>query len=318
MSMHAAVHIPVMLPEVIHALSPRSAEVYVDGTFGAGGYTRAILETTNCQVYAIDRDPAAIARGKAMQEEFKGRLHLLEGKFGDMKALLKAANVDGVHGLVLDIGVSSPQLDEAERGFSFQKDGPLDMRMSQQGLSALDVVNTYGEKELADIIYHLGEEHAARRIARSIVAQRPMQTTTDLAQAVYKVLPKHGGQKIDPATKTFQAIRIYVNNELEELERALTAAEEILLPEGRLVVVSFHGLEDKIVKNFLRERAGLKEAVSRYRPQVQADKKPTFLLQDKKSLQPSSSELQTNPRSRSARLRWAIRTMQDTKQRMEA
>ena len=318
MSMCAAVHMPVMLPEVIHALSPNAAEVYVDGTFGAGGYTRAILETTNCQVYAIDRDPAAIARGKAMQHEFKGRLHLLEGKFGDMKALLNAANVDAVHGVVLDIGVSSPQLDEAERGFSFQKDGPLDMRMSQQGLSAFDVVNTYTEKQLADIIYHLGEEHAARRIARSIVALRPMATTTDLAQAVYKVLPKHGGQKIDPATKTFQAIRIYVNNELEELERALDAAEAILLPEGRLVVVSFHGLEDKIVKNFLRERAGLKEAVSRYRPQIQTGKKPTFLLQDKKSLQPSASELQTNPRSRSARLRWAIRTVQDAKQRMEA
>jgi 16S rRNA (cytosine1402-N4)-methyltransferase len=190
--------------------------------------------------------------------------------------------------------------------------------MSQQGLSAMDVVNTYSEKQLADIIYHLGEEHASRRIARSIVALRPMQTTTDLAQAVYKVLPKHGGQKLDPATKTFQAIRIYVNNELEELERALTAAEEILLPEGRLVVVSFHGLEDKIVKNFLRERAGMKEGVSRYRPQVQAGKAPTFVLQDKKSLQPSASELQTNPRSRSARLRWAIRTAQDARQGMEA
>lgn len=318
MSMHAAVHMPVMLPEVVRALSPRATEVYVDGTFGAGGYTRAILETTNCQVYAIDRDPAAIARGKAMQQEFKGRLHLLEGKFGDMKALLNAANVDAVHGVVLDIGVSSPQLDEAERGFSFQKEGPLDMRMSQQGPSALDVVNSYTEKQLADIIYHLGEEHAARRIARSIVALRPMATTTDLAQAVYKVLPKHGGQKIDPATKTFQAIRIYVNNELEELERALDAAEEILLPEGRLVVVSFHGLEDKIVKNFLRERAGLKEAVSRYRPQIQTGKQPTFHLQDKKSLQPSASELQTNPRSRSARLRWAIRIAQGSQQRMGA
>lgn len=313
-AINAPVHMPVMLPEVLHALSPRAAEIYVDGTFGAGGYTRAILEAENCQVYAIDRDPAAIARGQKMQQEFKGRLHLLEGKFGDMKALLSGANIDAVHGVVLDIGVSSPQLDEAERGFSFQKDGPLDMRMSQQGLSALDVVNTYSEKELADIIYHLGEEHAARRIARSIVAQRPMQTTSDLAQAVYKVLPKHGGQKLDPATKTFQAIRIYVNNELEELERAMTAAEEILLPEGRLVVVSFHGLEDKIVKNFLRERAGLKEGTSRYRPQIQTKKQPTFILQDKKSLQPSASELEANPRSRSARLRWAIKTAQDTRQ----
>ena len=313
-----SVHMPVMLPEVLNALAPSVGEIYVDGTFGAGGYTRAILETTDCQVYAIDRDPAAIARGKKMQQEFKGRLHLLEGKFGDMKVLLQGANVEAVHGVVLDIGVSSPQLDEAERGFSFQKEGPLDMRMSQSGLSALDVVNDYTEKQLADIIYHFGEEHAARRIARSIVDMRPMQTTTELAQAVYKVLPKHGGQKLDPATKTFQALRIYVNNELEELERALGEAEALLLPKGRLVVVSFHGLEDKIVKNFLRERAGLKEGVSRYRPQIQAPKVPTFVLQDKKSLQPSAAELQSNPRSRSARLRWGKRTAQDLKQGVEA
>lgn len=305
-------HIPVLCGEMVKILNPKPHEIYVDCTFGLGGYTTSILDADDCSVIGIDQDPDAIKRGKALQQKFSPRLTLIEGKFSEMERLLQEHGIYKVHGIVMDIGVSSPQLDEADRGFSFQKEGKLDMRMSKKGQSAFDIINTYTEKQLADIIFKFGDEHASRRIAKRIVAERPLETTTQLANVIYKVLPKHGGQKIDPATKTFQAIRIYVNKELEELELALRAAERVLYPEGRLVVVTFHGLEDRIVKKFLRERSGLTENGSRYLPLKNAIAPSTFILEDKRSLEPSIEEILENPRARSGRLRWAIRNAQES------
>lgn len=300
-------HIPVMLDEVLQTLQPRDGAVYVDGTFGAGGYTRAILEAADCTVYAIDRDPAAFERAEKMAAEFPGRLLPLHGCFGSIAELLAAKDVDKVDGIVLDIGVSSIQLSTPERGFSFQHDGPLDMRMSLSGESAADVANTADEKDLADIIFNYGEERASRRIAKSIVAARPLKTTQDLVQAVHKVLPMHGGHKTDTATRTFQALRIFVNDELGELDRALNAAEKLLVPGGRLVVVSFHSLEDWRVKNFLREKSGRAPNASRHMP-VAARDDSTFTLEAASGLKPTEAEIAANPRARSARLRYAIRT----------
>ena len=307
----SSVHIPVMLEEVLHALRPEDGGVYVDGTFGAGGYTRALLEAADCTVYAIDRDPEAYARAVTMAEDFPDRLIPLQGCFGNMVELLKTVSVERVNGIVLDVGVSSIQLSTPERGFSFQTEGPLDMRMSKEGESAADVVNTASEKDLADIIFNYGGERASRRIANKIVKARVLskiETTSQLADIVHSVLPQHPGLKIDTATRTFQALRIYVNNELEELEQALADAERLLLPEGRIAVVSFHSLEDKCVKSFLRERSGRQGNNSRHLPEKAIEFAPTFTIMESGGLKASVAEIEANPRSRSARFRCGIRT----------
>ena len=307
----SATHIPVMLGEVMHALQPEDGGIYVDGTFGAGGYTRAILEAADCTVYAIDRDPEAYARAQAMAKDFPQRLIPLQGCFGSVTELLAGVGVARIHGIVLDIGVSSIQLSTPARGFSFQHDGPLDMRMSKEGQSAADVVNTADEKDLADILFNYGEERASRPIAKKIVLARkiaPIETTLQLAEIVHGVLPMHGGLKTDTATKTFQALRICVNDELGELEKALQAAEHLLLPEGRLVVVTFHSLEDWRVKNFLRERSGRLGNASRHLPEAPSGPASTFVLEESNGLKASGAELAANPRARSARLRYGIRT----------
>lgn len=309
-------HIPVLMDEVLTALAPKKGETYVDGTFGAGGYTRAILSAADCNVIAIDRDPAAIKRSVSLSQEFGDRFRIVEGCFGDMVALLASIDVSTVDGIVLDIGVSSFQLDEAERGFSFNDDGPLDMRMSAKGTSAADVVNTFEEEDLANLIYQYGEERKSRRVATAIVrrrAQEPFTRTRDLALVIESVLGrppiKKGRKAIHPATRTFQALRIYVNDELGELERVLEAAEMLLAPEGRLVVVSFHSLEDRIVKSFMAERSGRVPSASRHMPMsVGARPSPSFALLTKGVQKPGADEEKINPRARSARLRAAIRT----------
>lgn len=305
-------HIPVMLAEVLDCLAPKDGGVYVDGTFGAGGYTRAILEAADCTVYGIDRDPEAFARARAFERDFEGRFHPLHGCFGDVAQLLAGAGVEQVDGFVLDLGVSSIQLGTASRGFSFQHDGPLDMRMSLSGESAADVVNTADEKDIADIIYTYGEERAARRIAKAIVEARrekPIETTAQLAAIIHRVLPMHGGMKTDTATRSFQALRIHVNDEMGEIDRALAAAPAILKPSGRLVVVSFHSLEDWRVKAFLREQSGEQAGTSRHLPPDMSQKAPpVFALEKRNGLAPSNQETAVNPRARSARLRYAVRT----------
>ncbi|WP_262690992.1 16S rRNA (cytosine(1402)-N(4))-methyltransferase RsmH [Kordiimonas aestuarii] len=312
----AGIHIPVLLDEVVSALAPKAGEVYVDGTFGAGGYTRAVLEAADCHVIAIDRDPDAIRRAEPLKRDFGDRFTILEGCFGDMAALLSHAGHDAVDGVMLDIGVSSFQIDEAERGFSFQSDGPLDMRMARSGESAADVVNTYGEEALANIIYEYGEERKSRRIAAAVVKDRtdkPFERTKDLAGLIERILGrppmKKGQRAVHPATRTFQALRIHVNDELGELKRGLMGAEAILKPEGRLVVVSFHSLEDRIVKNFMVERSGRAAGSSRHLPgPVDVGPKPSFLLKTKGAVKPGEEEMGRNPRSRSSRLRTAVRT----------
>lgn len=299
-------HYPVMLNEVLSALSPADGGVYVDGTFGAGGYAKAILEKADCMVVAIDRDPGAQKRADALAGQYGGRLIFLRGCFGDVENLLAEAGMGRVDGFVLDLGVSSFQLDEAERGFSFREDGPLDMRMDPlSGPSAADLVNSADEKELADLIYRYGEERKSRQIARRIVELRreaAIETTARLADIVRSCVPK-SRDGIDPATRTFQALRIAVNDELGELERALGAAEKILKTSGKMVVVSFHSLEDGLVKRFFRAQSG-GESVSRYMPQV--DSAPAkFSLLTRKAEKPTAQEIAENSRSRSARLRAA-------------
>lgn len=304
-------HAPVMLNEVLEALAPVDGGVYVDGTFGAGGYTKAFLDHANCTVVAIDRDPAAVARAESLKAEYGSRLVFVRGRFGDVENLLKTAGFDKVDGFVLDIGVSSMQLDEAERGFSFRFDAPLDMRMGsdENTETAADLVNTMEEGALADLIYKYGEERHSRRVARRIVearAESPIETTGRLASIIRSAVPK-SRDNIDPATRTFQALRIAVNDELGELERALNAAEKILKPGGRIVVVSFHSLEDSIAKEFLHENAEGKARGSRYMPEIKNDE-GLFRLLHRKAVKPSDDETQINPRARSARLRAAIRT----------
>jgi len=305
-----AAHTPVLLAEVLTALAPRDGGIYVDGTFGAGGYSRAILEAADCAVWGIDRDPDAVALGAALAEGYNGRLTVIGGRFGDMKALLGARGIDKVDGIALDVGVSSAQLDIPARGFSFRLDGPLDMRMERAGASAADLVNTLPEAELADVIYTFGEERASRRIAQAIVAARrikPIATTTELAEIVRGVVHARP-DAIDPATRTFQALRIAVNDEIGELKRALAAAEALLAAGGRLAVVSFHSLEDREVKAFLRARSGRAPRAGRHLPERAPAPAPTFRLLQQRALRPSEAEVAANPRARSARLRAAERT----------
>ncbi|QDH15904.1 16S rRNA (cytosine(1402)-N(4))-methyltransferase RsmH [Oecophyllibacter saccharovorans] len=297
-------HFPVMLPEVLSCLNVRDGGRYLDGTFGAGGYSTALLKAADCTVDAIDRDPDAIARGRDISRQAGGRLHLHHGTFGNMAELARDhAPYDGI---VLDLGVSSFQLDQGERGFSFRHDGPLDMRMSAEGRSAADLVNEESEETLADILYHYGEERRSRRIARAIVAARaqtPFTTTAQLAELVRRTLPRER-PGFDPATRTFQALRIAVNDELGELERALETAPKLLAPGGTFVVVSFHSLEDRLVKQAMKRLAGRQQGASRYVPQLASrSEQPEWSLLQTRPFLPSEEELRLNGRSRSARLR---------------
>lgn len=305
-----SLHIPVLLNEVIEYLNPQDGEVYVDGTFGAGGYTKAILDKANCKVFGIDCDPNVAPTAEKLDAEYKGRFDFLSGKFSNMAMLLENAGVEKVNGIVLDIGVSSMQVDEAGRGFSFMREGPLDMRMSTEGQSAADFVNSATEKELANTIYRYGGEKKSRYIAKAILQARekePITTTSVFAKIVRDAI--HGKpEKIDPATRTFQAIRIYINDELGELERALKSAEKLLLPGGRLVVVTFHSLEDSILKEFLNEKSGKNMGVSRHLLAFDNTKPNlTFELLTRKVVVPSEEEVDRNVRARSAKLRAAKR-----------
>ena len=303
----AGAHVPVLLAEAIAALAPRDDGLYVDGTFGAGNYSRAILEAARCRVVALDRDPAAVARGDALVSHYAGRLTVVEGRFGDLEQILEKLGIARVTGIALDLGFSSDQMDDPARGFSFRADGPLDMRLSREGTTAADLVNTLSEAALADLIYVYGEERHSRRVARAIVRARaaaPLMRTGELAALIRKVVPETGG--IDPATRTFQALRMEVNDELGELERALLAAERLLEPGGRLAIVAFHSLEDRKVKDFLRARSG-GTGTSRHVPSP-ASRAPSFAVLTRKPIRPSADEIARNPRARSARLRAAERT----------
>lgn len=296
-------HIPVMLQEVLTALKPQKGEVYVDATFGNGGYTRAILETADCKVIALDRDPTVKIRVNEFKNMYGDRFEFRAGQFGDFADLVP----EKINGAVFDIGVSSMQLDEAERGFSFSKEGALDMRMSQDGISAKDIVNSYDEEALADLIYQYGEERKSRQIAKRIAEYRQnkkIETTTELAEIIYSVIHKKFGE-IDPATRTFQALRIAVNDELGELSRGLSGAANRLQKNGRLVVVDFHSLEDRIVKNFFKENGGKRIRVSKYAPELVQDEH--LFAEVSKVIMPTAEECGKNPRARSAKLRYAIR-----------
>ncbi len=301
-----APHIPVLLDEVLEALAAGPGDTVVDGTFGAGGYSRALLEN-GARVYAFDRDPDAIREGAALAEQHGGRLSLHPQRFSEMAQEMRRIGVPSVDAVVMDIGVSSMQLDQAERGFAFSAEGPLDMRMSRSGDSAADFLNGAREEEIADVLYTYGEERQSRRVARAIVAARPLKTTGDLARVVRKALGYHPGAPKDPATRSFQAVRIHVNAELDELEAGLRAAEVLLREGGRLAVVTFHSLEDRIVKRFLREAAGANTGTSRHLPASKAGPSPTF-ADLSKAIRPSSAETLRNPRARSATLRAAVRT----------
>jgi 16S rRNA (cytosine1402-N4)-methyltransferase len=300
-----APHEPVLLDEVIAGLAVQPGSTQIDGTFGAGGYTRGLLGAGAGRVIAFDRDPTAIEEGRSLVPD--PRLTLVHERFSLMDRALAERGIAPVDGIALDIGVSSMQLDRADRGFSFSKDGPLDMRMSQAGQSAADFLNNADEADIARVLKDYGEEPRARAVARGIVAARPLTRTAELAAVVRKALGYRQGQKSDPATRTFQAIRIHLNAELEELEQGLRAAERALRPGGRIAVVTFHSLEDRIVKRFLKERSGNVPAGSRHRPQIARGPAPTF-EKVAKPVAPSERELARNPRARSARLRTAVRT----------
>jgi 16S rRNA (cytosine1402-N4)-methyltransferase len=303
----------VLLPQVLQALAPQAGERCIDATFGAGGYSAALLDAApGVRVLAIDRDPSAIAAGRALADASGGRLTLVAGRFAELDRLAEGAGFAPADAVALDIGVSSMQLDDPARGFSFQADGPLDMRMSGEGPTAADVLNTAAEADIADILFHLGEERRSRAIARAIVARRreqPFACTSDLVDVVERVLGrgKPGGKH--PATRTFQALRIYVNDELGELAQGLAAAERVLGPGGRLAVVTFHSLEDAIVKRFLQARAGRQAHGSRHLPPgAPPARAPSFRFVNHKPVSPTEEEIAANPRARSARLRWAVRT----------
>lgn len=308
-------HIPVMKEEMLRAVAPRDGDVIIDGTFGAGGYSRAILSAATCKVVAFDRDPNVQILADALARDFPGHFLFLAARFSAMVAMLAEAGINAVDAIVLDIGVSSMQFDEALRGFSFQHEAPLDMRMSAEGLSAADVVNSYSETELTRILREYGEENDARRISRAIIAARalqPITTTLQLADIIKGAVRGAGKMKIHPATRSFQALRIEVNQELAELEEALKAAEHLLKPGGRLVVVSFHSLEDRIIKQFMQSRANPEGAISRHSPAAllapRGEPKNTFTLNPKNAIAPTLEEVSRNPRARSAKLRCAIRT----------
>lgn len=297
-------HIPVLLNEVIDCLKPQKGGVYVDATFGNGGYTKAILDASDCKVIAIDRDPTVLPRAEELKKEYGSRFSFIQGKFGDFAELVK----EQIDGAVFDIGVSSMQIDNAERGFSFSHDGELDMRMSCNGQSAKDLVNTLSEKELADIFYNYGEEKKSYQIARKIVQYREaktIETTKELAEIIYTVIHKKFGET-DPATRTFQALRIAVNDELGELQNGLKGATERLKGNGVLAVVSFHSLEERIVKNYFKEQSGKTVGTSRYMPETKTNK-PIIFSTYSKAISASKCETEKNPRSRSAKLRYAIK-----------
>lgn len=306
-----AEHVPVMAQEVLSGLNLRDGGVYVDGTFGRGGYSKAILEAAATRVFGIDRDPAAITFGAELSRKYEGRLTVLKGNFGDMAALMASAGVSHVDGVTLDLGVSSPQIDDPLRGFSFRFDGPLDMRMGEEGPTAADFVNQAEEEDIANVIYQYGEERYSRRIARAIVVAReidPILTTSQLVKIIHKNV-RRSKDGINPATRTFMALRIQVNDELGELQRGLIGAEKILAPGGRLAVVSFHSLEDRKVKSFLHERSGATGRGSRHMPELpDAAPIPSFKLIKRGAIKPSEAEMSQNPRARSARLRVAERS----------
>ncbi len=311
----AAEHVPVMLPEVLAALDLQPGNRIIDGTFGAGGYSRAIVAHDGVSLLALDRDPNVQPHVDALRANFDQRFGFALTPFSQMEDAAKAHGWAGAEGIVLDIGISSMQIDQAERGFSFMRDGPLDMRMGSHGPSAADAVNLLSAEELSAIFYNFGEERAARRAAAAIIearAEAPLTTTGALAALMAKTLGA-GWQKIHPATRVFQALRIYVNDELGELARALAAAERLLVPGGRLVIVAFHSLEDRIVKQFLRTRAEAPSQGSRHRPIGQedaraADFSSSFSLVGRRAQKPGEAEIKANPRARSARLRAAVRT----------
>jgi len=302
-------HIPVLARRAVEFLAVRKGGIYIDATFGGGGYSREILAAAECSVIGIDRDPNALARGTDLVAAAGGRLVLIEDRFSNLAAVARNCGHDAVDGVALDLGVSSMQLDRAERGFSFRREGPLDMRMGGSGPTAADIVARASERDLATIIAMLGEERHARAVARAIVAARrsaPIETTTALGAIVTRALPR-GPRQIDPATRTFQALRMFVNDELLELEQALPAAERVLKPSGRLVAIAFHSLEDRLVKSFLAERSRSLSAGSRHWPQ-RPQPAPSFRLLTKRPIVPDQSEIAGNPRARSAKLRCGERT----------
>ncbi len=301
-------HLSVMLDQVLEVLAPQAGETYIDATFGAGGYSEAFLQSANCSVIAIDRDPDVMPHVQRLQQAYGERFQFIAGAFGDLVDLLRAANIEALDGVILDLGVSSMQLDQGDRGFSIRNNGPLDMRMSRNGLSAFDVVNEFAVDDLSRILAVYGDERRARAIAKAIERARQkgsIETTAQLVDIITTILGPHRGKGAHPATRTFQAIRIFVNDEVGELVRGLEAAEQVLSPEGRLVVVSFHSLEDRIVKKFLAGRAGQTGRGSRYLPE--APSRPAS-FQGVRSIAPSKAEIAVNPRARSARLRVAQRT----------
>jgi len=306
-----AAHTPVLVDAVLAALAPRDDAVYVDATFGSGGYSLALLRAARCRVIGIDRDPDAVRRGHELVEHLGGRLTIIEGRFGEMVRLLAPVIVGPIAGVTFDLGISSTQLDAPERGFSFRFDGPLDMRMSRQGASAADLIASLSERELAQLIREFGEERFAGRVARAITSARgrqPIRRTIELAEIVRAAVPKsESGQ--DPATRTFQALRIAINDELGELDRGLVAAEQLLMHGGRLAVVSFHSLEDRRVKRFLQRRSEEAPRTSRHAPHPVRGPGPSFKLLRRRAIRPDPAEIVRNPRSRAARLRAAERSM---------
>ncbi|PIR31813.1 MAG: 16S rRNA (cytosine(1402)-N(4))-methyltransferase [Alphaproteobacteria bacterium CG11_big_fil_rev_8_21_14_0_20_44_7] len=295
-------HEPVMIREVLEYLQPRDGETYIDATFGAGGYSRAILNAADCRVIAIDQDPSVKAIADKLSTEANGRFQFVAGNFGDLEDLV----TDKIDGIVFDIGVSSMQIDQAERGFSFQKNGPLDMRMSSSGQTAADFLNSAGEKEIADVIYQYGEEKQSRKIAKAILAARPVNTTQELREIIHASIGNPG--KTDSATKTFQALRIFINSELENLRKGLKSALEILKKGGRLVVMTFHSLEDRIVKNFFKVESGSFDSANRHAPLTAETQISNLEILTRKAVAPGEQEIRMNPRSRSAKLRAAINT----------